>query len=126
MRCNGFWASSEMTKSAKKSMLYLVKRSLRCKIFRKIGNRISLHLHGCGAPGETGGGGGVDTGGVIHEIGGKGRILDLGILQIPGELMDDGSDHLQVSQFFCTCIGTKMKPEHYFLECFEKFRRKQE
>ena len=95
-------------------MLYVSWRSLRCKIFRKICKGIAFHLHGYGTPGETGGGSGVDTGGVIHEIGSKGRVLDLGILQIPGELMDDGPDHLQVSQFFCTCIGTKMKPERLF------------
>lgn len=88
-------------------MLYLVKRSLRGKIFRKICKGIAFHLHGCGTPGETGGGGGVDTGGVIHEIGGKGRILDLGILQIPGKLMDDGPHDLQVAQL----LGADVRQE---------------
>ena len=80
------------------------------KVLNKISHGISLDLHGCCGVGETGSGGGVDTGGVIHEVGRKGTVLNLAVFQIPGQLMDDGADHFQVSQFFCTCIEVKMKP----------------
>ena len=113
MRCNGFWVSSEMTKSAKKSMLYLVKRSLGTQILCKIRDGIALDLHGCGVPGETGSRRWIDPGCVIHKVGRKGRIQDLGILQIPGQLVDNGTDHLQVAQFLSTCRGVNLYPRNF-------------
>jgi hypothetical protein len=47
---------------------------------------------------------------MVHKIGGKCGVLDLGILQISGQLMHNGTDHFQVSQFLCTSKGGKKKP----------------
>ena len=94
-------------------MLYLVKRTLGTQILCKIRDGIALDLHGCGAPGEAGGGGGIDPGGVVHKIGGEGGILDLGILQIPGQLVDNGTDHLQMAQFLSTCRGVNLYPRNF-------------
>ena len=91
-------------------MLYLVKRSLRTKVFAEVCHGIAFDLHGCGTPGETGRGSGVNAGSVVHKVGSEGGILDLMVLQIPGQLVNDGSDHFQVSQFFNTCKGGKMEP----------------
>ena len=66
----------------------------RGQIFSKIRNGVALNLHAGGAPREPGGGGGEDTCGMIHEVGCEGGIQDLRILQISGQLMDDGADHL--------------------------------
>ena len=85
-------------------------RLLRRQILGQVGDGVALDGHAGGGPGEAGGGGGVDPGGVVHEIGGEGGILDLGVGHLPGELMDDGSHHLQVSQLFCTGIGDEMTP----------------
>lgn len=92
-------------------MLYLVKRSLSPKVFRKICYRISLDLHGCGTPGKTGCSGWIDAHRVIYKIGGKRGVLDLGIFQISGQLMNDCADHLQMPQFFRTYKLVKMEPE---------------
>ena len=78
-------------------MLSLHDRSICCQILRKVGDHVSGTLDGPGGPGEAGGGGGVDPGGVVHEIAGKGRPLDLLLRQIPGELMDNGGHHLHVT-----------------------------
>ena len=90
-------------------MLYLVKRSLRAQILRQVGDGVTLDLHGGGVPGEAGGGGGIDAGGMVHKVGRKSGILDLGVLQISGELMNDGADHLQMAQFFCTTKRGKLE-----------------
>ena len=92
---------------------------LGSQVFRQIRHGIPLDLHGSGTPGEAGGCGRVDPHGVIHEIGGEGRILDLGILQVPGQLMDDGADHLQMTQLFRAHIYDKKAPssEDQFKSC---------
>ena len=82
---------------------------LRSQILRQVCNGVALDLHTGGCPGEAGGGSRVDASRVVHEIGSKGRVLDLGVGQLPGELVDDGSDHLQVSQLLCTNKGVKME-----------------
>lgn len=95
-------------------MLYLVKRSLCSKILRQIGNGISLNLHHTAVIYGPGCSVGINTGGMVYKIGSKGRILDLGVLQIPCQLVDDGADHFQMPQFFCTERGCKMKPKISF------------
>ena len=84
---------------------------LRAQIFCQICHRVPFDLHHSRIVYRPGCRGGIDTCGVIHKIGSKGRILDLGILQIPCQLMHDGSHHLQMAQFFCTDMGNKMTPE---------------
>lgn len=72
------------------------------KVFRQITDHITLDCHGCGIIGPTGGSGGVDSCRVIHEVGIKACGFDLIFAQIAGQLMDNGADHLQVPEFFCT------------------------
>lgn len=50
-------------------------------------------------PGGAGGGGGVDRGGVIDEVGGEATLLDVTFCEVPRQLVNDGSHHLQVAQF---------------------------
>ena len=82
---------------------------LSSKILREVSDGVTFYLHTGSVPGEPGSGGGVNPGCVIHKIGRKGGILNLGILQIPGQLVNDGADHLQVPQFFGTCRGGAME-----------------
>ena len=88
---------------------------LSTQILTQIRHRIAFDLHGSSAPGEARGRSRIDTGGMIHEIGRKGRILDLGIFQIPCQLMDDCADHLQMPQLFRSDIRqqTLQFPEGY-------------
>ena len=80
------------------------------QILREIGNHIAFDLHTGGTPGETGGGSGINAGGMIDEIGGK--ICHAGILvgEITGQLIDHGTNHLQMAQFLSTCIVLKIAP----------------
>ena len=66
---------------------------LGSQVFRQIGHGIALDLHGECVPGSTGSGSGVDPGGMIHKIRRESAVLNLTVLQIPGQLMDDGPDH---------------------------------
>lgn len=85
-------------------MLSLHDRSICCQILREVGDYVSGTLDGPGGPGEAGGGGGVDPGGVVHEIAGKGRPLDLVLRQVPGQLVDNGGHHLHVTEFICSLM----------------------
>ena len=81
------------------------------QILGKIGNDVSFDADSSGIPGGTGGGRGIDAGGVIQEIRSKSGGTDLLFRQIPGELMDDGADHLQMAQFLGAYKGVKMEPQ---------------
>ena len=81
------------------TMLSLHPRSIRGQIFSEISNHIALDRHTGGAPRKTGGGSGIDTRRVIHKIGVEARCFDLIIAQIPCQLVDNCSDHFQVSEF---------------------------
>ena len=72
------------------------------QVLGQVCDGIALDLHAGCSPGETGGGSGEDTGGMVHKVGGKGGVLDLGVGHFPGELVDDGTNHLQVPEFFGT------------------------
>ena len=63
-----------------------------------VGDHVALDGHGRRVPRGAGGGGGIHTGGVIHEIRLVSRLLDLLRRHVPGQLVDDGADDLQVSQ----------------------------
>ena len=86
-------------------MLSLHDCSICCQVLCQIGDGIAADLDaGCG-PGRTGGCGGVDAGGVVDKIGVEAGGFDLILRQVPGQLVDDGADHLQVPQFLCTYRG---------------------
>ena len=74
--------------------------SIRRKVLNQVAHGVPLHRHGGCREGEAGGRRGVDPGGVVHKVGRKGRVLDLGGFQIPGQLMHNGPNHLQVAKFF--------------------------
>ena len=88
-------------------MLSLHDRSIGGQVLGEVGDDVAGGLDGPGAPGEAGGGGGVDPGGMVHKVGGKGGILDLILFQVPGQLVDDGADHLHVPQFLRADRGSK-------------------
>lgn len=80
---------------------------LCCHILSQIGNNISSDLHGRGRPGITGGELRIYAGGMVHKIGVKTGGSDLLLTQVTGELVDQSSNHFQVTQFFCTYQGGK-------------------
>ena len=73
---------------------------LRRQILRQIGHRVALDGHRRGIPGEACRRRGIDTGGVIHEIGRKAGFPNLAVAELPGQLVDDGADHFQMPQLF--------------------------
>src|SRR5699024_8478996 len=78
---------------------------LLCRqVLGKVGDQIALYRHAGGVPGRPGGGGGIDTGSMVHEVGIKPGGADLLLGQVPGQLMHNGADHLQVPKFFYTNI----------------------
>jgi len=87
-----------------------VERCICSHILYQIGQRIPLYLHTERVPGRAGSGSGIDTYSVVHKIRRKSRILDLMVFQASRELMDDGSNHLQVSQLFCTYMIVDKTP----------------
>ena len=87
--------------------LFLHSRTICGQVFREVCDGVAGDLHGGGGPGEAGGELGEDPGGVVHEVGFKSGILDLLLCQVPGQLVNDGPHHLQMTQFLCTHIGVK-------------------
>lgn len=80
-------------------MLSLHDRSICGKILSEVRDGIAGDLHGGGRPGAAGGKLREHTGGVIHKIGVEAGGFDLLLGQIPGQLMDQRADHLQMPQF---------------------------
>ena len=68
------------------------------QILRQVGDQVALDGHGRRVPRGAGGGGGIHPGGVIHKIRLVSRLFDLLRRHVPGQLVDDGADDLQVSQ----------------------------
>lgn len=80
-------------------------------ILGEVADHIPLDADTGGVPGSAGGGGGIDAGGMVHKIGSEAALSQLLLGESPGKLMDDGTDHFQVAQFFGTYRGTKMAPK---------------
>lgn len=83
----------------------------RSHILCQVRYDIPLHADPGGVPGSPGGGGGIDTRGVVHKVGGKATGTELFLGEIAGQLVYNGADHLQMSQLFRTYRGTKMAPK---------------
>lgn len=67
-------------------------------VLAQVGDGITSGLHGGRGEGHAAGGLRPDANGVIDEVGCEAGIFDLFDGEIPGELVDDGADHLQMSQ----------------------------
>lgn len=80
-----------------------------CSICRKVlvevGEDIALDAHVFHVKGNTRGGDGIQTRGMVHEIGGKGAALDLLGSQISCELIENGGNDLQMRQLFRAHVG---------------------
>ena len=87
-------------------MLSLHDRSICCQVLGKVCDGVAGDLHGGGGPGVAGGKLGEYAGGVVHEIGIKAGGLDLLLRQIPGQLMNNGAHHFQMSQFLRADCGS--------------------
>ena len=98
---NDFSACQKLTKPDSR----ISKCRLRSQILGQVGDGVALDLHAGGGPGEAGGRGGVDARRVVHEVGGEGGVLDLAVRHFPGQLVDDGSDHLQMPQLLGADVG---------------------
>lgn len=106
LRRNDFLTCQKLTKTDSR----MIECRVRPHVFHQVGHGVALGLQEGSGEGCPRGGGGVDTGGMIHEVWCEGRILNLAVLQVPGELVDDGTYHLQMAQLLCTCRGVKMAP----------------
>ena len=69
---------------------------IRGEVFVKVGDRVALGLHICRRPRHTACRCRVNTGRVIHIIRSESGIHDLFAAEIASELVNDGSDHLQM------------------------------
>ncbi len=79
-------------------MLFLHPRAICCQVLGEVGDDVALHGHGRGGVREAGGGGGIDAGGAVDEVGVEPGGADLLVGELPGELVDDGADHFEVAQ----------------------------
>lgn len=80
---------------------------LRRQILGQICDDVPGDLHSGGRPGIAGGKLRVYAGGVIHKIRVKAGGLDLAVAEVPGELVHQGADHLQMAQLLSTYQGAK-------------------
>lgn len=69
---------------------------------------VALDADAGSAPGRAGGGSGVDAGGVVNEIGVVTSLFYLLGRHAPRQLVDDGSNHLKMSQFLGAYIVAKI------------------
>ena len=83
---------------------------LCCHVLGQIGNNIALNRQRSSGEGKTAGRCWVDPGCPVNEICVKTCGFNLFLCQIPGQLVDNGADHFQMSKFFCTCMGVKKEP----------------
>ena len=82
--------------SFKTSMLSLHNRTIRSQVFRQVCDRVAGGLKGRRGKRHAAGGLRPETGGVIHIVIGKPLFFDLFHSEIACQLMDDGTDHLDV------------------------------
>ena len=69
-----------------------------------VGDGIARDLHRRRRPRIAGGELREYAGRVVNEIGIEAGLLDLIYREVPRELMDDGADHFQMSELFCTHV----------------------
>lgn len=86
-------------------------------IFRQVCDDIPLDADACGIPGGAGGGCGIYASGMIDKIGGEASVSQLLLGEVAGELVDDGADHLQVSQLLCSYRGSELTPLNVLSDC---------
>ena len=75
------------------------------EVLGEVGDGIARDLHRRRRPRIAGGELREHAGRVVDEIGIEAGLLDLIYREVPRELMDDGADHLKMSQLLCTDIG---------------------
>ena len=83
-------------------MLFLRHRSICCQVLCQVRNQVALTGHAGGAVGETGRCRRIDAGSAVHEVRVETGFFNLLVSQVAGQLVDNGSYHLQVAQFFRT------------------------
>jgi len=76
-----------------------------CKVFKQIGDRITLGLQRSCSKRIASRGLRVDAGCVVNEVGVKATFLDLFRGQIAGQLVNNGRNHLLVRKFLRSDIG---------------------
>ena len=74
------------------------------QILHQIRHGISFDCHTGSIPGTARSGSGVDTNGMVNKIGSETGVFDLAVVQISRQLMHNGSNHFQMTQFFCTNV----------------------
>ena len=77
------------------------------KVFGEVGDGVARDLHGGGRPRIAGRKLREYACRMIDKVGIEASFLDLVDREVPRELMDNGADHLKVSQFLCADCGGK-------------------
>ena len=75
------------------------------KVFGEVGDGVARDLHGGGRPRIAGRKLREYACRMIDKVGIEAGFLDLVDREVPRELMDNGADHLKVSQFLCADRG---------------------
>ena len=92
-------------------MLFLRSRTIRSQIFCQICNDISLYTDCCRSPWGAGSKLWIDSGGMVNKVRCKIGHADIVVIEITSQLMDYGTNNLEVCQFLGTCRGGAME-EH--------------
>ena len=100
--------------------LFLHSRTICCHVFMKIGDGIAFHGKFRGVEGVARGIYGIDADGVVDEVFIETAGFDLVDGEVSRQLVDDGADHLEVTQFLGTGFGYKNDPR-----AVDSFGRKQ-
>ena len=81
-------------------------------VLGEVGDGVAGGLEGGGGEGHSACGLRPDAGGVIHKVDVKAGLFDLLDGEVAGELVDDGADHLQMRQLYCTpMMDIKKQPK---------------
>ena len=80
------------------------------QVLRQVCHGIPFYSHHTGAEQRTGGGVGIYANGMVNEIRSKSGVQYLGIFQVSCQLVHNGADHFQMSQFLSTYIRVKLEP----------------
>ena len=93
-------------------MLFLRSRTIGGHVLGEVGDGVAGGLECGGREGHSACGLRPDAGGVIHKVDVKAGFFDLLDGEVAGELVDDGADHLQMSQLYCTpMMDIKKQPK---------------
>lgn len=78
---------------------------LCCEVLRQVGDRVAGRLEGVCVPRHAACRDGIESGGMVDEIGVEAACLDLLGREVAGELIHDRADHLHMRELLGTDVG---------------------